>query len=232
MIKAVFFDLYHTLVTYRPSQAELEAAALKELGVTASSDALRRPIIAADEFIYEEIARRPLSLHSREEKGALYARYQETVLREAKIPHDNKLVYALLGKMQQIRMNLALFDDVIPTLTVLKEKGLTLGLISNIEEGAAEMLERLGLTSRLDVVMTSRDAGVNKPDPGIFRAALQKAGVKPEEAIYTGDQYRVDVLGARGAGLTGILLDRYDYNKNITDCPRIKGLQELEKYVK
>ncbi len=231
MTKAVFFDLYHTLVTYRPSQAELEAAALKELGVSATADALHRPIIAADEFIYEEIARRPLSYRTREEKGALYARYQETLLREAGIPYDNKLVFALLAKMQQIKMGLVLFDDVVPTLTALKARGLTLGLISNVEEGAAEMLDRLGLSSRLDVVMTSRDAGVNKPDPGIFQAALRKAGVKPGDAIYTGDQYRVDVLGARGAGMTGILLDRHDYYTKITDCPRIKSLQELVEYL-
>ena len=231
MIKAVFFDLYQTLVTYRPSQAELEAGALKELGVNVVPETLRLPIIAADEFIYEEIARRQFSRRSREEQTALYIRHQEIMLREAGIPYDNKLVYALLAKMQQFKLNLVLFDDVVPTLTALKQRGLTVGLISNVEQGADETLDKLGLSSRLDIVMTSREAGANKPDPQIFRAALQKANAMPGEAIYTGDQYRVDVIGARGAGMVGILLDRYDYNQDITDCPRIKGLLEVEKYL-
>ena len=143
MTKAVFFDLYHTLVTYDPPQEELEATALKELGLEVQPAALRGPIIAADEFIYNEIARRPLSHRSREEKLALYMQYQETVLREAAVPYDAKLVMGLLGKMQQTQMNLVLFDDVAPTLTELKKRGLILGLISNIEQDIDETLNRL-----------------------------------------------------------------------------------------
>jgi len=165
MIKAVFFDLYHTLVTYDPPQEELQAGALKELGVDVQPAVLRGPIVAADEFIYNEIARRPLSHRSREEKLALYMQYQETVLREAAVPYDTKLVMGLLGKMQQTQMNLVLFDDVAPTLTELKKRGLTMGLISNIEQDIDETLNRLGLPSWLEIVVTSQDAGANKPQP-------------------------------------------------------------------
>ena len=222
MIKAVFFDLYHTLVGYKPTQEVLEARALKSLGINISPEALRRPLIAADEFIYNEIARRPLSYRSREEKMALYARYQEKVLKEAGIKNDEKLVLGLLGKMQRTKMNLVLFDDVAPVLTELKEKGLILGLISNVEQDMTETLTRLGLPTWLEIVVTSQDTGFNKPRPEIFREALLQAVVKPSEAIYIGDQYQVDVLGARGAGMKGILLDRGDYYQDITDCPRIK----------
>ncbi len=227
MIKAVFFDLYHTLVTYDPPQEELEAGSLHELGVDVQPAALRGPIVAADEFIYNEIARHPLSHRSQEEKIALYLQYQETVLREAGIPYDTKLVMSLLGKMQQTQMNLVLFDDVAPTLTELKKRGLILGLISNIEQDIDETLTRLGLPLWLGIVVTSQDAGANKPQPEIFLETLKRAGVQPAEALYVGDQYQVDVVGANGAGMKGILLDRTDHYQEIKASPRIRNLTEV-----
>jgi putative hydrolase of the HAD superfamily len=231
MIKAVFFDLYHTLVTYDPPQEELEARALKELGVDVPPSALSGPIVAADEFIYNEIANRPLSLRTREEKMALYMQYQETVLREAAVAYDTNLVMGLLSKMQQTTMNLVLFDDVAPTLTELKKRGLALGLISNIEQDIDETLTRLGLPSWLDIVVTSQDANANKPQPEIFLEALKRADVQPSEALYIGDQYQVDVIGANGAGMTGILLDRTDHYQDIKDCPRLQSLNEVLGYL-
>jgi putative hydrolase of the HAD superfamily len=227
MIKGVFFDLYHTLITYQPSQAELEAKALGELGVVITPEALKSPILTADEFIYNEIARQPLSYRSREEKIALYLKYQETVIEQAGLAGDTKLAMALLEKMQQAKMNLVLFDDVAPVLTGLRQRGLTLGLISNIEDNMTVTLEKLGLTSLLDIIVTSQDAGANKPQPEIFFMALERAGVEPAEAMYIGDQYRVDVLGARAVGIQGILLDRADHHREITDCPRIQSLNEI-----
>ena len=200
MIKAVFFDLYQTLVRYEPPREEIEAKVLKDFGIAASPAVLVRPIIAADEFIYNEIAKRPLSQRSKEEKIALYARYQEIVLREAGIKCSQKVILSLLGAMQQSRMDLVLFDDVAPVLTDLKEKGLTLGLISNVEQDMTETLTKLGLPTWLGIVVTSQDTGFNKPRPEIFREALRRALVKPSEAIYIGDQYQVDVIGARERG--------------------------------
>ena len=80
MIKAVFFDLYYTLVRYEPPQEELEAKALKDFGIDASPEVFHRPLVAANEYMYEEIARRPLSQRSKEETMALYTQYQSIVL--------------------------------------------------------------------------------------------------------------------------------------------------------
>ena len=231
MIKAVFFDLYHTLIHYDPPQEELVAKALKEFGIDMNPEVFRRPLVTADEFIYEEIARQPLSQRSQEEKIALYAEYQAIVLKEAGIEADNKLALGLLGKMQQYKMNLILFDEVEAALTDLKSRGLILGLISNVEQDMNDTLARLKLDSWLDLIVTSQDAGAGKPQPQIFREALRQAGVQPEEALYVGDQYRVDVLGARGAGIRGILIDRSDYHRDITDCPKIRNLLELTGYL-
>ena len=231
MIKAVFFDLYHTLVCYEPPLEELTAKALSELGIKASPEVFRRPLVIADEFIYGEIARQPLSQRSPEEKMKLYAQYQGIVLSEASIEANEKLVFGLLGKMQQFKMNLVLFDDVAPSLTDLKSRGLILGLISNVEQDMTDTFNNLKLTAWLDIIVTSQDAGSNKPHPEIFREALKRAGVQPAEAIYVGDQYQVDIIGANGAGMKGILFDRIGHYEEITDCPKIRSLTELVEYL-
>ena len=231
MKKAVFFDLFQTLVHYEPPREELLAQALKELGVEIAAAALRHPLVSADEFIYRELARKALGQRTPEEKMALYIRYQEILLEQAGIKPAPELVRGVLGRMQRQQMKLVLFEDVAPALSGLKKRGLVLGMISNVDSDMAADFERLGLPAWLDVIVTSSEAGVSKPDPGIFREALRRAGVPPGAAVFVGDQYQVDVVGARGAGLEGILLDRTDFYREITDCPRIKSLSELADYL-
>jgi putative hydrolase of the HAD superfamily len=231
MIKAVFFDLYQTLVRYQPSQEELEAAALKNLGISVAADVLRHPILTANEFIYQQIAKRPLSRRSREEVMALYSEYQRIVLKEAGIAADEKIVLRLLGMMQQAKMDLVLFDDVMAALDDLKKRSLKLGLISNIEQNMNATLDKLGLSAKLDIVVTSQNAGFSKPQPEIFRYALEKAAVKPAEAVYVGDQYQVDIIGAKGAGMQGVLIDRDNYYQEKLDCPKITSLKDLVDYL-
>ena len=231
MIEAVFFDLYHTLVRYEPPQEELEAKALKDFGINTNPEVFNRPMVMANEFIYQEIARCPLSQRSKEETIALYTQYQRIVLKEAGIEADERLVLAMLGKMQQFKVKLVLFDDVAPTLNDLKSRGLILGLISNVERDLTVTINELGLPSWLNIVVTSLDAGFNKPQPEIFEEAMRRAAVQPSEAIYVGDQYQVDCVGANHAGMKGILLDRSSYYEEITDCPRIRSLAELTGYL-
>jgi putative hydrolase of the HAD superfamily len=231
MIKAVFFDLYQTLVRYQPSQEELEAAALKNLGINITPEVLHLPILTANEYIYQQIAVRPLSRRSREETMALYSEYQRIVLKEAGIQADEKIVLRLLGMMQMAKMDLVLFDDVAAALDDLKRRGLKLGLISNIERDMTATLEKLGLSAMMNTIVTSQDTGFTKPQPEIFRYALNKANVSADEAVYIGDQYQVDVIGANGAGMQGILIDRDNYYEENLDCPKIKSLKDLVVYL-
>jgi putative hydrolase of the HAD superfamily len=227
MTKAVFFDLYFTLIRYEPPQEQLEANALKEFGINTDPDVFDRPMAVANEFMVQEIALRPLSKRSREETIALYAQFQRIVLREAGIEPDEKLVLAMLGKMQQFNTKLVLFDDVIPALRELKSRGLILGLISNVERDLTATINELGLPSWLDIVVTSLEAGFSKPQPEIFEEAMRRAAVQPSEAVYVGDQYQVDCVGAERAGMKGILIDRGGYLQEMTNCPRIQSLGEL-----
>ena len=231
MIKAVFFDLYHTLVRYEPPREELQSKALKDLGIDVKPEALRRPLVAADEFIYQEIARCPLSKRSDEDKMALYMQYERVMLREAGVEASEQLVLGLLGKMRKVDMKLVPFDDVVPALTDLKDKGLTLGLISNVEKDITPLLNELGLSSLLQVVVTSLDARFSKPQPEIFHEALKLAGIQASEAIYVGDQYQVDIGGANKAGMKGVLLDRGGYMEETADCPRVQSLSQIVEHL-
>jgi len=231
MIKAVFLDLYHTLVRYDPPREELQAKVLKDFGIEVKPELFRRPLVIADEFIYQEIARSPLSQMSEKDKMALYARYQGILLKEAGIEASEQLILGLLGKMRQLDMKLVLFDDVIPALTDLKGRRLILGLISNVDRDITPLLNKLGLTSLLQVVVTSQDVGFNKPQPEIFREALRQAGTQASEAIYVGDQHQIDVIGANKAGMKGVLLDRGDYFEETTDCPRIQSLTQVVEHL-
>lgn len=85
--------------------------------------------------------------------------------------------------------------------------GLATAVVSNSNGSVRTILAGLGLTRHLDFVLDSSEVGVEKPDPSIFRLALERAGVAPAEAIYVGDIYSVDILGARAAGMEAVLLD-------------------------
>ncbi|HEY82834.1 MAG TPA: HAD family hydrolase [Dehalococcoidia bacterium] len=231
MIKAVFFDLYQTLVRYEPPREELQARALREFGFEVSPESLRRPLLVADEFIYQEIARASLSQRPREEQMAVWAQYERIMLKEAGIEADERIILGLLGKMEQADMKLVLFDDVMPALTSLQGRGLTLGLISNADRDLTPLLSGLGLLPLLQVVVTSQDVGGTKPQPEIFQEAARRAEVGASEAVYVGDQYQIDVVGAEQAGMKGILLDRDNYFAEITDCPRIQSLAELAEHL-
>lgn len=92
-------------------------------------------------------------------------------------------------------------------LALVRDAGRRAAVISNSNGSVRSILTDLGLTRHLDFVIDSSEVGVEKPDPGIFRVALERAGVEPGDAVYIGDLYSVDVLGARGAGMDAVLLD-------------------------
>ena len=79
-------------------------------------------------------------------------------------------------------------------------------MVSNSDGRVAEALEAAGLRQYFDVVVDSTLAGVEKPDPAIFHAALDALEVPPAAALYVGDLYEVDVVGARAAGIPAVLL--------------------------
>ena len=95
------------------------------------------------------------------------------------------------------------------TLTELRARGYDLGLITNRinVHRFHELMDHMSLWSHFDLVLASGEIGVSKPDPQIFAVALDRLDAIAQESIYVGDNYWADVVGARRAGVTPVLLD-------------------------
>jgi putative hydrolase of the HAD superfamily len=109
-------------------------------------------------------------------------------------------------------------------------RGLKLGIISNFEPWLEEVLRLEGVLELFSALAISGVLGVAKPQPEIFHAALEKAGVEPGAAIHVGDHPDVDGEAARAVGIAPVLIDRF---KRLPPeaGPRIRSLTELVELV-
>jgi HAD superfamily hydrolase (TIGR01549 family) len=121
----------------------------------------------------------------------------------------------------------ALTPGAIETLDALKATDVTLGLLSNRMHAFTDELEELGIAHYFDFTLAAGEIGVWKPKPGIFLEGLLRAGgVAPEAALYIGDNYYADIVGAHNAGIDAVLIDR---RRVFTDVrgPRFESLVEM-----
>ena len=93
------------------------------------------------------------------------------------------------------------FADAAETLHALKERGYHLGILANQVPGTAQRLAFWGLLPYFDVLATSAELGIAKPDPKIFEKALEMAGCRPQEAVMVGDRLDNDIRPAKALGM-------------------------------
>lgn len=233
MIKAIFFDWFNTLARYEPPREELHSQALREFGIEVSPEKILPGVLTADMYFFGENTNSPVEKRDRKERAEVYTRYQKIILSEAGVKADQELLAKVLNKVEQLfkGITFTLFDDVLSTLETLKEQRFTLGLLTNLAQDMNPLCHKLGLESYLDFVVTSQQVGADKPEPPIFLAALDRAKVEASQAVHVGDQYKLDVVGARRVGINPILIDRYDLYPEVSDCSRIRNLTELAQYL-
>jgi len=99
-----------------------------------------------------------------------------------------------------------LYDDALPTLDVLRGRGLKIGLLSNSARDLDEFVAHHGLV--VDAVLTSGAHGKTKPHETIFRRILDLLAVAADEAVMVGDTIDEDIEGARAVGMHAVLVDR------------------------
>jgi len=124
-----------------------------------------------------------------------------------------------------------LYDDVKPFLKWAKERGLRIGIISNISshEVTIEAVKIHGLLGYIDIVITSQLIGVKKPLPEIFVSTARLLGLEPDSIIHIGDNEVVDFDGALNAGYAGaIYLARH---KPCSRSPCCKDLYCVMEYL-
>ncbi len=227
MIKAIFFDLYGTLAGFQPSRYEIQSAACAQFGLTVTPEGILRGYGAADVLMAEQNAVKPIRELERQERIDFFSEYERRVLAGSGVEVTPERAHEIWLRIREMPYEMHRFDDVLATLDILRQQGLSLGLISNLDVGADEIMENMGLTQYLDFAVTSRDVGSTKPHPPIFQAALSRSGAAPGEAIHVGDQITSDIEGAKGVGINPVLLDRDGNHVGVTMCPRIETMMEL-----
>jgi REG-2-like HAD superfamily hydrolase len=232
MIEIVFFDVGETLLHAHPSFPELFASTCVEHGYRVTPDDVHRvqarlaprlSDIAEEELDTGDRPYEGSSFSSKESEifwTALYRRF----LRELGIADED--MAAALFRVFSSASSYALFDDVHGVLDELEAGGHRLGVISNFEDWLEEMLVDLEVSHRFDVRVISGVVGVEKPDPQIYRLALDRAGVAPEKALHVGDSPEMDVVPASSVGMNVVLLDRLGRYSQ-ADWPTISSLGEL-----
>ncbi|KXN73019.1 HAD-like protein, partial [Conidiobolus coronatus NRRL 28638] len=129
--------------------------------------------------------------------------------------------------------NYILFDDVIPLLDELKLKGYDLGIISNMDERARDILKEFELTKYFKHILLSRECGVMKPNPQIFLKMNELSKIKPADCYHIGDDFEKDFKTCEKANWNGIWLNREcnsNYNKYLDKVPASKLVDKLNKF--
>lgn len=141
----------------------------------------------------------------------------------------DRIAYAVAHELKDAGTR-RLWSRVLPgvpeALASLHAAGVKLAVVSNSDGTIEAGMAAVGLRGHLDAVFDSRVVGFEKPDARIFTAALARIGTKPERTAHLGDLHAVDVIGARGAGVHGVLVDPFDDWRDDA-CPRTHSTAEL-----
>ncbi len=198
-VRAITLDLDDTLWPIWPTIARAEA-------VLASWLARHAPATAAqwaDPPLLHEVrsqlqAERPDLAH---DLGALRREAIRRMLQRA--GDDPALTEPAFEVFHAERQRVELFDDALPALEWLADRYPVVAL----SNGNADV-QRVGLGRHFHAALSAREFGVGKPDARIFHAAAQAAGVAAHEVLHIGDDARLDVLGALGAGMQTAWVNR------------------------
>jgi HAD superfamily hydrolase (TIGR01549 family) len=205
-LRAVFFDAGNTLI--RMNYAVI-ASELETRGVPVTAAQVERADWRARVRLDAALFGSGVSGVSTETPDTA-GRYLRFIVEELGV-RDDAVVAGLGAWRLNYNRPVGLWNVAEPeasaALRLVRASGLGAAVISNSNGSVRSILHDLGLTADLDFVLDSAEVGIEKPDARIFRLALERARVAPGEAVYVGDLYSVDVLGARAAGLRAVLLD-------------------------
>ena len=222
-IEALLFDLGGTLVSMDFAWIARE---LLVLNIACESAALARSEISVRRLVSAKLA-------EENPPAPVFPFFLQSILTEVlDQPAEGiaelvaKLTPVLLPEGKGQKLWSSVDQATRDALNHFSQLGLRMAVVSNSDGTAEAGIKALGLRDYFDVVIDSAVVGYEKPDPRIFSCALEAVGVEPGRAIYVGDLYSVDVLGARAAGVHPVLLDPHgDWGE--VDCVKVTSLGEL-----
>ena len=193
MIKAVVFDLDHTLYDRYKTYVELMDSFTERF-------ADRLADLPREELLERMMRSDKEGLYYREWEGIFDHYIMEGVFKK---PPTYDEFYAYLKDAYPPCV--VLFDDAVDTMKALHAMGLTTAILTNGEQDYQYLkIEHTELPPHMDFILASREVGAEKPDPKPFRAICEKIGIQPEEAIFVGDNPLRDVDGSRRVGMTPV----------------------------
>ncbi len=228
--RTVIFDLDGTLRESNPHFMDALYATLQDLGLEVDPFKWR----LTERWVHEYWAQSPEIIEDVRVYGQdqVWNRFLTRLMSKVGHPHANEEeVHAFGDLMREVFQPASeLTPGARDVLTALSEQGLALGVLSNRSKPFGDELEQLDIADFFDFTLAAGEVGVWKPRPEIFHAALARAGVGPDDAVYIGDNYYADIVGAREAGLNAILVD---WRRVFTDVPaiRVERLRDILPYV-
>jgi HAD superfamily hydrolase (TIGR01549 family) len=227
-IRTIFLDVGFTLLAPHPSVVDIAATICATHGCVIDPQRLTEALPQAESTLRAMAAENTALWSDERAIRRLWTAYFTALLGAALSSEEadqrERLVTAVVVAFEHAS-SYRLYPDVIPALKRLREYGLQLGVISDWGIGLGLILRHHDLIDYFDFAVVSAAVRRSKPDPALFQTALTRANAIPDYAIHVGDAYLLDVLGARAAGITPVLLDRERrYDAAQLDCPIIYDL--------
>jgi len=210
-LKGLIFDLGNTLMYFDGSWPEVLKVADRAMVST-----LVQAGYPLDEYRFDQDFRARLNTYYVERENELVELTTAHILRSLLAEHgypsvpDGVVTAALESLYHETQVYWTPEDDARSTLKALKDQGYRLGVVSNAGDDAdvQHLVDKIGVRSYLDFVITSAVCGIRKPDPQIFQLALQQWDFLPEQVAMIGDTLSADVLGGQNSGLYAVWITR------------------------
>lgn len=223
-IRAVLFDLGGTLIDEKDFDGWVELA--RRCYLDLNPDNLRHAFFEVESDV--DVHPFPGSGEVR-----LVDFWRRTLARAAEREVDERTTRKFLAAVREQERPIQLYSDSRRCLDVLRDEGRALGVVSNStsEASVRRILDRVRILDYFDRVVSSGTEGIEKPDPEIFRRAVQRLNVRPEEAVFVGNLIHTDAKAAEAAGLHGVWLNREGFGYG-EDPPEIMSLLEVPLVVR
>ena len=224
MIKAVIFDIDNTLYSYDENHIYgMEALAVycrDSFGIT--TDEMQACYRKAGRIMTDRIGTDTAAIHSR----MLRMQCMLELLEQPLFPHARNMYHAYWDTfIQHIQSN----PGILEFMKELKKRKIRIGIGTDMTAYVQyRKLEAIGVTSYIDFIVTSEEAGVEKPTPHLFELCVEKAGVPAGECAFIGDNLTKDVKGAWDNGLKGICYAKWIEQQEETEYPVIQSFDEVD----
>jgi HAD superfamily hydrolase (TIGR01549 family) len=156
--------------------------------------------------------------------------YLGWVLKATDLPFDHEALHRAAEEFEATHTRDNLWshmpEEVPGALKRLRGAGYRLAVLSNTESNLRDRIADAGIGPFFETLVISAEVGSEKPDRKIFDEALRRMAVAPERAIHVGDFYSIDVVGARNAGITPVLLDARGLSPD-RDVTRVDSLMDM-----